>query len=102
MKLMLYIHTIIIRGSSITAQNKPLTYLSRECTTMTQSVVRPSNLGALWAGNLSETLLIGTAFFVLYSKIFLAKDVSTARNGWRKESFCAETILLVSSYTAIE
>ena len=69
---------------------------------MTRSVAKPLNLGALWAGIFTEALLLETAFFVHYLKIFRAKDVSTARNRRRKESFCAETIPLVSSYTAIE
>ena len=69
---------------------------------MTRSVARPSNLGALWAEIFTEALLLATAFFVYYLKIFLAKDVYTPRNRRRKESFCAETIPLVRSYTTIE
>ena len=56
-------------------------------------------MGALWAGNLYRGLLLATDFFVHYLRIFCAKDISTARNRLRKESFVAETIPLVSSYT---
>ena len=50
----------------------------------------------------TEALLLVTDFFVQYVSIFRAKDISTARNRQRKESFGAETVPLVSSYTAIE
>ena len=66
---------------------------------MTRSVARPSNLGVLWAEIFNEALLLTTAFFVHYLRIFRAEDVSTARNRRRKKSFGAETIPLVSSYT---
>ena len=66
---------------------------------MTQSVARPSNLGALWAEIFTEALVLATAFFVYYLKFFRAKHVSTARNRWRKENFSAESIPLVSSCT---
>ena len=56
-------------------------------------------MGTLWAGNLYQGLLLATDFFVHYLRIFRAKDISTARNRPRKESFGAETIPLVSSYT---
>ena len=56
-------------------------------------------MGALWAGNLYRGLLLATDFFVHYLRIFRAKDMSAARNRWRKESFGADTILQVSSYT---
>ena len=59
---------------------------------MTQSVARPSNVGALWAGNLYQALMLATDFFVHYLRIFRAKDMSAARNRRRKESFGAETI----------
>ena len=52
-------------------------------------------MGALWAG---KALLLATVFFVHYLRIFRAKDISTARSRWRKDSFGAETIPLVSSY----
>ena len=66
---------------------------------MTRSVVRPSSVGALWREIFTETLLLATDFFVHYLRIFRAKDMSAARNRWRKESFGAETIPQVSSYT---
>ena len=46
----------------------------------------------------TEALLLATDFFVHYLRIFHTKDLSTARIR-RKESFGAETIPLVSSYT---
>ena len=66
---------------------------------MTRSVARPARCGR---EIFNEALLLETAFFVHYLKIFRAKDVSTTRNRWRKESCSTETIPLVSSYTAIE
>ena len=42
---------------------------------------------------------MATDFFVHYLRIFRAKDISTARSRRRKDSFGAETTLLVSSYT---
>ena len=63
-------------------------------------------MGALWArcGReiFTEALLLATDFFVHYLRIFRAKDMSAARNRWRKESFGAETIPQVSSYTGFE
>ena len=47
----------------------------------------------------TEALLLATGFFAHYLRIFRAKDISTVRNRRRKESFGAETIPLVSSYT---
>ena len=44
----------------------------------------------------TEALLLATDFFFFYLRI---KDISTARNRRRKESFGAETIPLVSSFT---
>ena len=69
---------------------------------MTRSVARPSNLGALWAGNPNRGFTVGNCFLRLLLEDFLAKDVYTARNRWRIECFCAETIPLVRSYTVIE
>ena len=57
-------------------------------------------MGALWAGNLYRGFtVVATDFFVHYLRICRAKDMSAARNRWRKESFGAETIPQVSSYT---
>ena len=56
-------------------------------------------MGALWAGIFTEALLLATDFFGHYLRIFRVKDMSAARNGRRKESFGAETIPQVSSYT---
>ena len=47
----------------------------------------------------TEALLLATDFFIQYLRIFRAKDISTARNRRRKESFGTESISLVSSYT---
>ena len=49
-------------------------------------------MGALWAGNLYQAILLATDFFVHYLRIFRAKDIPAARNRRRKESFGAETI----------
>ena len=56
-------------------------------------------MGVLWAGNLYRALLLATDFFVHYLRIFRSKDMPAARNRPRKESFGAETIPQVSSYT---
>ena len=53
-------------------------------------------MGALWAGNIYRGF---TDYFVHYLRIFRGNDMSAARNSRRKESFGAETILQVSSYT---
>ena len=73
--------------------------MSRKLTTMTRSVARPSNVGVLWEGNLYRGFTVATDFLVHYLRIFRAKDISTARSRRRKDSFGAETMPLVSSYT---
>ena len=73
--------------SSIKAKNKPLTYLG------------PGNLLPCGREIFTEALLLATDFFVHYLRNFHAKDMSAARNRWRKESFGAETVTQVSSYT---
>ena len=66
---------------------------------MTRSVARPSNLGALEAGNLYRGFTVGNCFLRSLLETFRAKDISTAQNRRRKNSFGAETVPLVSSYT---
>ena len=56
-------------------------------------------MGALWAGNLYLGFTVGTDFFVHYLRNYHAKDMSAARTRWRKESFGAETVPQVSSFT---
>ena len=56
-------------------------------------------MAALWVGNLTEALLLATDFFVHCLRNFHAKDMSAARNRWRKEIFGAETIPQVTSHT---
>ena len=69
---------------------------------MTQSVARPSHLGALWAGNLFRCFTVGNCFLRSLLEDFCAKDISAARNRQRKRVLVAETVPPVSSYTAIE
>ena len=56
-------------------------------------------MGALWAGNLYRDFTVGNDYFVHYLRNFRAKEMSAARNRWRKESYGAETVPQVSSYT---
>ena len=59
---------------------------------MTLSVVKPSHLGALSAGNLYRGFTVGHCFFSDYLKMSSAKDVTTAPNKQTDESLLAETI----------
>ena len=73
MTLMLYVHTIIIMGE------------------LYKGVAGLSNVGAVGEKFLPEALLLAIDFFIYYLRIFLAKDISTARNKRTKESFGTET-----------
>ena len=98
---MLYVHTTIYYWvSSIKAKNKPLTYLGPGNLLPWHGVLLgPQTWARCGREIFTEALLLATDFFVHNFRIFRAKDLSAARNRRRKESFGAETIPQVSSYT---
>ena len=99
MMLMLYVHTIIILGSSIKTKNKPLTYVGPgNLLPRHRELLGPPTWARCRRESFTEALLLASNFFVHYLRIFHAKDMSTARNRRIKESFGADTILLVSLY----
>ena len=89
--------------SSIKAKNKPLTYLGPGNLLPSHGVLLgPQTWARCGQEIFTEALLLATDFFVHYLRNFLAKDMSAARNRWRKESFGAETVRRLASTRAIE